>query len=156
MRRLLLACFVLGLIGAASAATRDELAAPIHQIVDSINKGDVAGAAAVLAEAGVVIIDEVPPYVWHGPAAFKIWADDLAANDAAQGITDEKVTLGKMTRMESTGDLAYVIVDAVYTFAQHGKAMREPGQMTFALHKSSQGWRISAWTWTGPTPTPAM
>jgi len=27
--------------------------------------------------------------------------------------------------------------------------------MTFALHKDAGGWKIAAWTWTGPKATPA-
>ena len=37
--------------------------------------GDVAGAAAThAAEADLVIIDEVPPFLWRGSQAFQAWA----------------------------------------------------------------------------------
>ena len=32
--------------------------------------------------------------------------------------------------------------------------MHEPAQMTYALKKTPGGWKIAAWTWTGPDPTP--
>lgn len=140
-------------VGAASP--NDEMTAPIHRFMDAFNKGDAAAAAAAHVENDLVIIDEVPPYVWQGRDAFKSWNRDLASNDQKLGITDEFVTLGETTRVESSGDRAYVVVAAVYTFKQKGVAMREPAQMTFSLRKEPTGWRISGWTWTGPKPQPA-
>jgi hypothetical protein len=32
--------------------------------------------------------------------------------------------------------------------------MREPSQMTFALKKDGNGWRITGWTFAGPKPVP--
>jgi hypothetical protein len=46
------------------------------------------------------------------------------------------------------------VVPAVYTFKHRGAAMREAAQMTFALRKGADGWRIHGWTWTGPKPEP--
>ncbi len=135
----------------AQAQTDPQLMAPIHQFIDSFNKGDAAGAAAThAAEADLVIIDEVAPYAWHGPQAFMAWATDLQANDKSQGITDEKVSIGAATRVESKGESAYVIVPTVYTFTEKGVAMRVAAQMTLVLKKGPDGWLIHGWTWTGP------
>jgi len=139
----------------AAAAATAELAAPIHQFIDAFNKGDGKTAGATHLAAGVSIIDEVPPYIWQGPKAFETWVADLTKNDAAAGITDEKVTLGAVTREVVSPQTAYVIVAATYSFKQKGVAMREPAQMTFALTKTAEGWRIAGWTWTGPDPVPA-
>jgi hypothetical protein len=144
----------LSVTSAASAADA-QLAAPIHQFIDAFNKGDGKTAGATHLAAGVTIIDEVPPYIWQGPKAFETWAADLTKNDAAAGITEEKVTLGAVTREVVSPDTAYVIVAATYSFKQKGVAMREPAQMTFALKKDSGAWKIAGWTWTGPDPTPA-
>ena len=72
----------------------------------------------------------------------------------AKGITDPAVTVGAPTRELVSGNSAYVIVPSVYTFKQKGVAMREAAQMTFALVKTAAGWKIAAWTWTGPDPAP--
>ena len=144
----------LSVTSAASAADA-QLAAPIHQFIDAFNKGDGKTAGATHLAAGVTIIDEVPPYIWQGPKAFETWAADLTKNDAAAGITEEKVTLGAVTREVVSPDTAYVIVAATYSFKPKGVAMREPAQMTFALKKDSGAWKIAGWTWTGPDPTPA-
>jgi ketosteroid isomerase-like protein len=148
----------IGLMGTAAAAEAPDTAqfsAPIHQFIDNFNKGDAAAAAASHATTGLVIIDEVPPYQWQGPDAFKAWGEALAAYDKSKGITDEFVKLGEITRTEVTGDRAYVITDAVYKFKQNGVAMKERAQMTYTMQKTSGGWLITSWTWTGPTPKKA-
>jgi len=129
--------------------------APIRKFADAFNKGDIKGAAATHLASGVTIIDEAPPHLWQGPKAFDSWVADLTKDDKAAGITDEKVTLGTVTREVVTGSDAYVVIAVVYTFTQKGVAMREPAQMTFAMKKLPEGWKIAGWTWTGPEPVPA-
>lgn len=145
-------------IGApAGAQTPDpQLMAPVQKFLEAFNKGDVAGAAAAhLVDEDLVIIDEVAPHLWRGPQAFQTWGADLAAHDKKLGMTDQKVTIGKPAVAEATGEFAYVVVPATYTFKQAGKPMREPAHMTFALKKTAGGWLIHGWTWTGTTPVPA-
>ena len=149
-----LVCLVgLGAPSAAAAADA-QLEAPIRQFIDAFNKGDAKTAAATHLASGVSIIDEVPPHVWQGPKAFGAWAADLAKNDKAAAISEEKVTLGAVTREVASSQSAYVVVAATYSFKQKGVAMHEPAQMTFALKKSGAAWKIAGWTWTGPDPTP--
>jgi hypothetical protein len=139
------------------AQTADpQVMAPINKFMEAFNKGDVAGAAAThAAEADLVIIDEVSPFVWRGAQAFQMWAADLERNDRKEGITDQKVSIGAATRVESDGTGAYVIVPSVYSYNQKGVAMRETAQMTFTLKKGPGGWLIHGWTWTGPKPQKA-
>ena len=158
MRILAVAALVWCVVGApASAQTADaDVMAPILKFMDSFNKGDVAGAAAApAATADLVIIDEVPPYAWHGAKAFHAWSADLESDAKKNGITEPMVTIGKATRIEKNGDQCYLVVPAVYTFKQRGTAMREAAQMTFVLKKDATGWLIHGWTWTGPKPRPA-
>ena len=137
---------------AGAQTTNAELTAPIMKFMDSFNKGDTAAAAAThIAGPELVIIDEVPPYVWQGAKAFQTWGADLESDAKKNGITEPKVTLGRPTRIERAGDQAYVVIPAVYTFKQQGAAMRESSQMTFVLKKGAAGaWLINGWTWTGP------
>ena len=158
MRILAVAVMVWCFLGApASAQTADaEVMAPIQKFIDSFNKGDGATAAAThAAGTDLVIIDEVPPYVWRGAKAFQSWSTDLESDAKKNGITEPMVTLGAATRIEKSGDQSYVVVPAVYTFKQRGTAMREAAQMTVVLKKGTTGWLIHGWTWTGPRPRPA-
>ena len=150
-------CLVVGLSSAAHAQTTDpQLMAPINKFLDAFNKGDVAGAAAAhIAAADLVILDEVPPFYWRGPKAVESWATDLDADAKKRGITEPKVTLKAATRSETNGTMAYVVVPATYTFTEKGAAMSEAAQMTFVLKKEASGWLIQGWTWTGPRPQKA-
>lgn len=146
----------IALFACNSAAAADaQLMVPINQFIDSFNKGDVKAAEATHDSAAVSIIDEVPPHVWQGAGAFKAWAAALDADAKKHGQTDQAVKLGEPTREEVTGDRAYVVVPATFTFKEKGAAMAEQAQMTFALAKGAAGWKISGWAWTGPKPSPA-
>jgi len=138
---------------AGAQPPNQQLVAPIQKFIDSFNKGDNAGAAAThAAEADLVIIDEVPPFVWRGSKAFQEWGAALDAASKQAGLTDQKVTIKPPTRVESTAEAAYVVVPAVYSYKEKGTAMHEAAQMTFVLKKAASGWLIHGWTWTGPRP----
>jgi len=159
IRQFMAGAMVCGVLiaGQASAQTPDpQMMAPIQKFIEAFNKGDIPGAAAThAASADLVILDEPPPFLWRGAQAFQAWAGDLDADAKARGITDQRVTIGKATRVETNGTAAYVIVPATYAFKEKGVAMRETAQMTFVLKKDSSDWLIHAWTWTGPRATHA-
>jgi ketosteroid isomerase-like protein len=161
MKRLIIAAGALALctgplvVGSARAAAPDDVAATIAQFIAAFDKGDIKAAAATHDLTDLIIVDEVAPYVWKGPKAFDGWLHDLTASDAKAGITGESVAITAPSRIEVDGNDAYAVVPAVYSFKDHGAPMHEPAQMTFALHKGAAGWKITAWTWTGPKPTPA-
>lgn len=157
MHKLTLGAVVWLFMGAAvSAGTPDpQLIAPIQKFMDSFNKGDAAGAAAThAATADLSITDEVAPYLWRGAQAFQAWSADLESDAKKKGITDQVVTISAPTRIETTGEQAYVVVPAVYSYKERGVAMREAAQMSFVLKKGAGGWLIHAWTWTGPKAAP--
>jgi hypothetical protein len=151
-----LVCLCVGLGSAVQAQAPDpQVMVPINKFLEAFNKGDMAGAAAThAAQADLVIIDEVAPFLWRGPQAFQTWAADLDRDAKQRGLTDQKVALGAVTRIETDGAGAYVVVPSVYTFKEAGVAMRETAQMTFSLKKTAGAWLIHGWTWTGPKARP--
>lgn len=155
--RMLVAILGIVLGATAFAAGPDpQLMAPIHKFMDDFNKGDAAGAATTHSPTeDLTIIDEVPPYLWKGPRAFQTWVADLTADESARGISDQAVSIGEPTRVETKGEWAYVIVPSAYRFKEHGKPMHATAQMTFVLKKEASGWLIHGWTWTGPKAKPA-
>jgi ketosteroid isomerase-like protein len=139
---------------ARAQAVDPQIAAPIKTFMDAFNKGDMAGAAATHAP-DVVIVDEVPPFFWRGPKAFAEWGAALDADAKKIGMTEPKVTIGAASRTEVSGDQAYVIVPATFTFKLKGAPMSEAAQMTVIVKKGASGWLIHSWTWTGPRPSAA-
>jgi hypothetical protein len=136
-------------LAAAPAATSDktDVMVPVHQFVDGLNKGDTKTALAACADQ-TSIIDEFPPHEWHGAGACSAWMNDYNTDATKNGITDGIVTLSKPRHIDITGDRAYVVVPANYTYKKKGKLVKEIGSMfTFALQKGETGWRITGWTW---------
>lgn len=130
-----------------NAADKTDVMVPVHQFVDSFNKGDTKTAAAACADQ-TSIIDEFPPHEWHGPGACSRWMADFDADAKKNEITDGVVTLSNPRHIDITADRAYVVVPANYTFKQKGKLVKEVGSMlTLALQKGAGGWRITAWSW---------
>jgi ketosteroid isomerase-like protein len=130
-----------------AVAQQADVLAVVRQFVDGFNKGDIQSALATCAEE-TSIIDEIPPYAWHGPGACGKWASDYDADAKKRGITDGVVTLGATKHTYVTGDRAYVVVPAGYEVKQNGKPVKQTGStMTVVLGKGATGWKIVAWTW---------
>ena len=152
MRTTLVACAVaLALVPAAAfeaaASDKADVMATVHQFTDGLNKGDTKTALAACA-APSSIVDEFPPYAWQGATACADWANEFDAYNKKNGITEPIATLGKPRHVDITGDRAYVVVPANYTYKQHGKRATESGStLTVALQKLADGWRVTGWAW---------
>jgi hypothetical protein len=138
----------------AAAAPDPTVVAPTDAFLTAFDAGDMKAAAAAFATGDIAIIDEFAPFHWIGPTALQVWAADFGKYAKAKGQTGGKVVLGAATRVEVGATTAYVIRPAHYTFVEHGTAMVEDGQMTFALTGKAKAWKIAAWSWSGPTPKP--
>lgn len=144
------AVMIVAVVVAPRAAASDltDVVATVNQFNDNMNKGDAKTAVAACA-APSFIVDEFPPYAWQGPTACADWANDFAAYNKKNGITDLITTLGKPRHVDITGDRAYVAVPATYTCKQNGKRVTESHSLlTVALQKGADGWRVTGWSWT--------
>jgi len=94
------------------------------------------------------IIDEFPPYAWSGSGTCSQWGKDYDADAKKNGVTDPSVWFGAAKHLDITGDRAYVVLPASYSYKQNGKPVKEVGAtLTVSLQKSGNNWRITAWTW---------
>ena len=131
----------------AAATDKTDVVATVRKFVESFNKGDMKGLTATCADQAS-IIDEFPPYEWHGSGACAKWTDDYGADAKKNGITDGVVTLGAPRHVDVTADRAYVVIPANYKFKQNGKAVQETGStLTIALQKNGDAWRMTGWAW---------
>ena len=151
MKLLIAAVVVFALTtGQASASPKDDVKAHVKRFMDHFNKGDIKAATADCVD-DMSIVDELPPYEWHGPGAFGKWLNDFGVDAAKRGITDSKVTLGKCRFAEVSGDRAYTVYTVDYSYKQKGKPTKQTGaSFTASLLKTKSGWRITGWTWTKP------
>jgi hypothetical protein len=155
MRHLALAVTITTLLTPAAAFAYADPALQAQAFIGAFDKGDTKAAAETMLPSGVTIIDEFAPYLWQGPTAFADWARDLETSGKAAGMDNEAVILGTPTRRDMVGKTAYVVTPATFSFTLHGKKMTEAAQMTFAMKYTDAGWKIAAWTWTGPAAVPA-
>ena len=147
MRRLILALAIALAVTPAAASDKSDVMAVVNQFNDGLNKGDVKTALAACATPSA-IIDEFPPYNWQGATSCADWAKDFGTYNAANGITVPIAKLGKPRHVDITGDRAYVVAPATYTYKQHGKKVTEAGStLTVALQKAPTGWAITSWAW---------
>ena len=125
------------------ASDRGEIMAVLNQWNDS----DEAKAAAACADDASVI-DDIPPFEWHGPGACSKWQKDYDAYLQKEGITDATGTVGKFRQLIITGDRAYAVVPTTFAYTKSGKPTKVSATTTFTLHKTAAGWRITGWAWT--------
>ena len=131
----------------AFASEKTDVVAAVHQFFDNLDPKTLEKALAA-CDSPVSILDEFPPHVWHGPTACADWWKGLNAYNEKSGITDGAATLGTPWTVDVTGDRAYFVAPAVYTFKQHGKPVKEAHAVfTVALRRTDAGWRITSWTW---------
>ena len=147
MRTLFITFAIAFVVGPAAASEKTDVMVPVHQFTDSLNKGDTKTALATCA-ATSAIIDEFPPYQWQGATACTDWVNEFDAYNKKNGITNPIATLAKPRHIDITGDRAYVVIPASYTYKQHGKKMTESGStLTVALQKGAAGWQVTSWAW---------
>jgi len=127
--------------------------APIHNMMDGFNAGDIAAVKAVHV-ASPIIVDNVAPFRWSGPNAFDSWVADLAKAEAAEGKTDGSVLFGDPVDEVVDGDRAYVVTPSSYTFKQNGQTLRETGMVAFVLVKQGAEWKVESWSWASPAGKP--
>jgi ketosteroid isomerase-like protein len=133
--------------GLAAASEKTDVMAPVKQFVDGFNKSDTKTLVAACADQAS-IVDDFPPHEWHGAGACSTWEKDYEADAKKNGITEGVVTLGNPRHIDITGDRAYVVVPANFTYKQKGKLVKETGSTwTLVLQKGEAGWRITAWAW---------
>jgi len=125
--------------GPTLASDKGDIMAVLHQW----NDADTVAACADDAS----VIDDIPPYEWHGPSACSNWKKDYGAYLQKNGMTDPTGTIGKPRQLVITGDRAYAVVPSTFTFTKNGKPMKLTATTTFSLHKTAAGWPITGWAW---------
>jgi hypothetical protein len=154
MRHFAAALTMTALLSPATAFAYADPALQAQAFIDAFGKGDIKAAAATMLPEGVTIIDEFAPYLWQGPTAFADWARDLESSGKAAVMAQESVRLGTPTRRDMVGPAAYIVTPATFSFTLKGKKMTGSAQMAFAMKYTDAGWKIAAWTWTGPAAVP--
>ena len=143
MNRMLVALACVAAFSAPATATEQgDALRPVHQFVESMNKGDLGSAVAACGDE-MSIIDNVAPYQWHGKGACEKWAGSQEADSTKKGLSDIVFKIGEATRFAIHNDSAYAVLPASYTFKEKGKPGRVEGTLTAALQKTPTGWHMT-------------
>jgi len=148
MHRVLLAItLTIATSGFSGASDKTDVMVPVHQFVDSFNKGDATTSTAGCSYV-TSILDDFPPHEWHGANACAKWMASYSAFTKGNEIADMIIALGDPRHVDITADRAYVVVPASYTLKNHGKLIKKTNSiLTFALQKKTNGWCIVGWAW---------
>ena len=129
------------------AADKDDIVATIHQFADNLDTKTMEKALAA-CDSPVSIIDEFPPHVWTGATACADWLKAYGEYNEKNGIDPGGAPIGTPWSVDISGDRAYFVAPAAYSYKQKGKEVKElHAVFTAALRKTDAGWRITAWTW---------
>ena len=120
----------------------------VQQYIDGFNNGDAEAMAATFDAQGS-ILDGMAPHLWVGPTAAEDWYRDALAEGEHLGVSDYLITLDEPSHNDVTGEHAYLVVPATFTYNVRGTPVEQTGAFfTVALHQLPEGWRIAAWAWT--------
>lgn len=116
----------------------------VEKFLDGFNSGNgPALVAACAAQTG--IIDDFPPHAWMSCGN---WWKAFVAFSKEDGDTDPIVKIGTPARVDITGDVAYVVVPATFSYKHKGSTVTQNGSTwTLVLKNGSTGWHITAWAW---------
>ena len=144
---LLAAVFALCVPVAASAAGSDasDVAATVKKWVSDFNKGDMQQVIAACAPQ-TSVVDGFPPYAW--PTCTD-WINAYRENSKAIQLTGGRLSIGRASYTEFSGDRAYVIYPATFSDLEKGKRVVYQGTWTMTLQKTNARWLFtgsaSAW-----------
>jgi hypothetical protein len=139
----LVAALALGSTPTLASDESDVKAAIRHLIADS-NSGNDEAFKSDLTEPAL-FIDEYAPFHWRG--AKSGWLDTFNAYNKVNGISAAKTTILAFRHVNVAEGHAYVVLKSLYTYRQHGKAMREPGEEVFTLINVSGDWLANGYAW---------
>lgn len=129
---------------AALASDKADVKAAIRHLIADSNSGNDAAFAADLTEP-VLFIDEYAPFHWRG--AKDGWLNAFNAYNKDNAVTAAKTTIQAFRHLNVGDGRAYVVLKSLYTYKQHGKPMKEPGEEVFTLTKASGKWLVDGYAW---------
>ena len=134
----------------ALASDQTDVISRMQQTIDAANK-NIDAAVVSNFMPSVVLVDDLPPYVFRGPAADAIsdWSKAYGTDSEKNEITDFSMKLLKPRRVAVSGDRAYIILPAIYSFKQRLKPMQTRGIITATLERVNKKWLIATWSWAG-------
>ena len=126
------------------ASDKADVKAAIRHLIADSNSGNDEAFKADVAEPAL-FIDEYAPFHWRG--AKDGWLNAFNAYNKDNAVTAAKTTVLSFRHVNVGNGRAYVVLKSLYTYRQHGKPMKEPGEEVFTLTKASGKWLVNGYAW---------
>jgi len=130
-----------------SAALSNDPMSAIEAFRAAMIAGDAKGLADAHVEGDVAIIDNVAPFIWKGPTAVADWMLSMTLYFEERKIRDGCIVYRSPITKLVDGDQAYAVVPAVWSYKSKDIPIRHAATITFALRRTSAGWKIAGWSW---------
>ncbi|MBV8490470.1 MAG: nuclear transport factor 2 family protein [Candidatus Eremiobacteraeota bacterium] len=124
-----------------------EIAALSAATIAATNADDATKFAGLYTDDAVVV-DENPPFAWHGADAGAQWWHVTDAIIAKLHLKNLYATPASPSEFAQSDTDAYMIVPVTLGGSANGKTFTESGTLTYTFHKTPAGWKISSQVWT--------
>ena len=117
----------------------------IHKFIDAVNDGDVATSLGQLF-GGVVIVDDIYPFRWHGLAEAEEWLNMVKGTRAR---LHASLDTGVPDKISQGTERAYAVVIAGLNMTSSSQGeLRARGTITVTLTRMADDWLIDTIVWT--------
>jgi hypothetical protein len=106
---------------------------------------DDAGLAGAFASTDVVIVENFPPFVFHGAGAVERWAAAFRAH--IRDLGELRHVFDAPFEAVVSGERAYLSLPTTWTGMAQGRAFTERGGWAFALVQEGGAWRVGGYGW---------
>jgi hypothetical protein len=128
-----------------AANPKSDVAAVLKQFNTALATGNAKSLVSSCASA-TAIIDEFPPFLWHGNAC-AAWFSAFGKLVKSAGMTNIRFTASAANPLNITGNTAYAVVPARLTWTDKKGAHWETVDGTFIVQRAGGVWKIGAVAW---------
>ena len=117
----------------------------IRKFIDAVNDGDVATSLGQLF-SGVVIVDDIYPFRWHGLAEAEDW---LKVIKGTRERLHASLDTSAPDKISQGTDRAYAVIIAGLNMTSNSQGdLRAAGTITVTLTRTDDDWLIDTIVWT--------
>ena len=149
--RTIAALIALALAPGFAAAAPNLPPAPILKLagaaMHAASTNDVSGFVGLYTNDAVVV-DEIPPFIWHGAGAGVSWWRAVAAFAHTMKMRNLRAVNIRVSEFKESATDAYLVEPMTVTAIADGKPFAEAGTTTYTFHNAGGTWLISSQVWT--------
>jgi ketosteroid isomerase-like protein len=143
----LFAALVPAMVAAAPPAPPPAILKLATAVLRATNTDDISAFAGLYA-SDAVVVDENPPFAWHGANAGAAWWRVVEGVMQKMKMPHLKAAHVRISEFRQSSTDAYMVQSMTITGSAAGKPFAESGTMTYTFHNAGGTWVISSQVWT--------